>query len=205
MEIEFENNNLLVNAKSTINLNWELASLSEPVSDIIDPSSVLIDIKLHVFHNHNDQHRVEEVHTLDSDISNTDTVSVSIPVISHPSDQTVYAAIISIEVKGNDSLINPTLFDRVQGQVSQWSNVLWISTSSKSNNFWTACKEWLENENRNIDLELLRRVRLEFPCPPTIGQARAINSGLIEDANTNWVAFFHPKAQECFHQRTITR
>ena len=46
--------------------------------------------------------------TLDSNVANTGSAIVTIPTISHSSNQSVYVAIISIEVKGSD-LIETTV------------------------------------------------------------------------------------------------
>lgn len=206
VDTDLLDNNLLVNAGTDITLYWDPTSLSEPVPNVIHPLSLLVDIKLHVFYNDNSRGpTVDQVHTLATGVNNTGSISVNLPVISHSSGQTVYSSIISVEAKGNDSH-NPNVFDRAQGQPTQWTDVFWISTStSKSNNFWPDCKLWFMGESILIGNQLLTRVLSDFPCPPTIAQARTVNSGLIEDANTKWITFFHPLADKCFHQRTITR
>ena len=145
--------------------------------------------------------------TLDSNVANTGSANVTVPIISHSSNQSVYAAIISIEANGSDPL-NPTLFDKVEGTVTQWTDIIWIVSTNKQSSgtkLWSACKAWSTSEPSSIGQQLLDKVHSVFPCPPTIAQARTVNSGLIENKDTELIAFFHPKATKCFHQRTITK
>ena len=174
------------------------------MEDIIAPSDLFVDIKLHIFQITNDIPTLEQVVMLDSDVANTGSVTVKIPTISHSSNQSVYTAIISIEAKGSDSQ-NPTLFDLVQEKVTQWTDIIWIVSTNKQSSgtkLWSACKAWSISEPSSIGQQLLDKVRSDFPCPPTIGQARTVNSRLIEDRNTKQIEYLHPKANKCFHQRT---
>ena len=145
--------------------------------------------------------------TLDSDVANTGSVTVTVPIISHSSNQSVYGAVISIEAKGSN-LQNLTLLDKAEGTVTQWADVIWIVSTNKQSSgtkLWSACKAWSISEPSSIGQQLLEKVRSDFPCPPTIGQVRAVNSGLLEDRDPRLIEVFHPKAFKCFHQRTITR
>ena len=145
--------------------------------------------------------------TLDSNVANTGSATVTVSIISDFSNQSVYAAVISIEAKGSDPL-DPTLFDKAEGTVTQWTDIMWIVSTNKRSSgtkLWSACKAWSTSEPSSIGQQLLDKVRSDFPCPPTISQARTVNSGLFEDRDTRLIKFFHPKAFKCFHQRTITR
>ena len=176
--------------------------MTEPVQDI-HHADLLVDIKLHIFQISNDIPTLEEVAKLDNDVANTGSATVKIPTIYHSSNQSVYAAIISIEVKGR----NPTLFDKVEGRVTQWTDIIWIVSTNKQSSrtkLWSACKAWSISEPSSIGQQLLDKVRSDFPCPPTIGQARTVNSGLIEDRDTRLIKVLHPLSAKCFHQRTIT-
>ena len=186
---------------------WSTVSLTKPLKNVITPSDLLVDIKLHIFQISNNVSTLEQVTTLDSDVANTGSATVTVPIISHSSNQSVYAAIISIEAKGSN-LQNLTLFDKAEGTVTQWTDIIWIVSTNKQSSgikLWSACKTWSINEPSSIGQQLLEKVRSDFPCPPTIGQARTVNSGLLEDRDTKLIEFFHPKAFKCFHQRTITR
>ena len=177
------------------------------MEDFIVLSDLIVDIKLDIFQITNDVPTLEQVATLHNDVANTGSATVKIPTISHSSNQSIYAAIISIEAKGSDSQ-NPTLFDKVQEIVTQWTDIIWIVSANKQSSgtkLWSACKAWSTSEPSSIGQQLLNKVRSDFPCPPTIGQARTVNSGLIEDKNTKWIQYLHPKANKCFHQRTITK
>lgn len=200
-KVTVESNDLLIHAEETITLTWIATSLTDNIGTI-DTSALLIDIKLHIFTNDS----IEEVVTLVNNTNNTGSATVTIPTVTHSSSLAVYTAIISIEAKGNNPQY-PTPFDKAQGTVMQWTDMIWIvpTTAQKYTNFWSACKEWSVSEPSSIGQELLSKVRSEFPCPPTIDQARTINSGLIQDVNTKQIQFFHPNADKCFRQRTITR
>ena len=189
--------------EDNITLTWSTTSLTEPVQDIIHPTDLLVDIKLHIFQITNDVPTLEQVATLDSNVANTGSATVKIPTISHSSNQSVYTAIISVEAKGR----NPTLFDKAEGRVTQWTDIIWIVSTNKQSSgskLWSACKAWSTSEPSSIGQQLLDKVRSDFPCPPTIGQARTVNSGLIEDRNTRLIKFLHPLAAKCYHQRTVT-
>ena len=197
----------LIHVGDKIPLAWLPVSLTKPLQDVIAPLDLLVDIKLHIFHISNDVPTLEQVTTLDSDVTNTGSATVTVPIISHSSNQSVYSAVISIEAKGSDPQ-NSTLFDKAEGTVTQWTDIIWIVSTNKQSSgtkLWSACKAWSISEPTSIGQQLLDNVRSDFPCPPTIGQARTINSGLIEDTNIKLLGFFHPKAFKCFYQRTITR
>ena len=200
-------NELLIHIEDNISLAWSTLSLTKPLQDVIAPSDLLVDIKLHFFQISNEVPTIEQVTTLDSNVANTGSANVTVPIISHSSNQSVYAAIISIEANGSDPL-NPTLFDKVEGTVTQWTDIIWIVSTNKQSSgtkLWSACKAWSTSEPSSIGQQLLDKVRSVFPCPPTIAQARTVNSGLIENRDTELIAFFHPKATKCFRQRTITK
>ena len=207
VHVFISSNELLIHIEDNITLTWSTASLTKPLQDVIAPSNLLVDIKLHIFHISNDVPTLEQVTTLDSDVANSGSATVTIPIISHFSNQSVYGAIISIEAKGSDPQ-NHTLFDKAEGTVTQWTDIIWIVSTNKQSNdtkLWSACKAWSISEPSSIGQLLLDKVRSAFPCPPTIGQARTVNSGLIEDGDTKLIEFFHPKASKCFYQRTITK
>ena len=186
-----------------ITLTWSSTSLTEPIQDIIQPTDLVVDINLYIFQITNDVPTLEKVATLDTDVANSGSATVKIPTISHSSNQSVYAAIISVEAKGK----RPTLFDQAEGTVTQWTDMIWIVSTNKRSSgtkLWSACKAWSISEPSSIGQQLLDKVRSDFPCPPTIGQARTVNSGLVEDKDTRLIKFLHPLAAKCFHQRTIT-
>ena len=202
--VNIRSHKLLIHVGDNITLTWSTVSLTKPLQDIIAPSDLLVDVKLHIFQISNDVHTLEQVTTLDSNVANTGSATVPVPTISHSSNQSVYVAVISVEAKCS----NPTLFDKAEGTVTQWTDIIWIVSTNKQSSgtkLWSACKAWSTSEPSSIGQQLLDKVRSDFPCPPTIGQARTVNSGLIEDRDTRLIGFFHPKAFKCFHQKTITR
>ena len=85
---------------------------------------------LHIFQISKDVFTLEQVTTLDNDVANTGSSIVTIPTISHSSNQSVYTAIISIEAKGSN-LQNLTLFDKAEGTVTQWTDIIWIVSTNK--------------------------------------------------------------------------
>ena len=189
-------NDLLIQAQDTITLTWIPTSLSESTGTV-NTTALQINIKLYIFTNNS----VDQVHELASNIDNNGSYTVSIPTVSHSSAQTVYPAIISIEAVGNNHQ-NPILYDSTEGTVKQWTDMIWISNIDK---FFAECKAWSANEHPTVGEALLSVVRSEVPCPPTIDQARTINSGLIQNTNTRLVRFLHPNADKCYHQQTTTR
>ena len=192
---------LLFYAQDTIDLTWseDFFENSQLFNAITDP--VKIQIKLHIFYLSNDVVILERVADLtNTDRDNTAPTDVTLPnMISHSSDQVVYAAKISIEA------VN-MFYNGASGTVTQWTDIIWIvpvdkPSSISSDRLWSACQQWEAVESSSIGQQLLQRVR-DFPCPPRINQATAINSGLIEDGNTKLINFFHPGGLRCFHQRT---
>ena len=201
--VDISSHELPIYVGDEITLTWSSTSLTEPVQDIIQPTDLVVDINLYIFQITNDVPTLEKVATLDSEVANIGSATVKLPNISHSSNQSVYAAIISVEAKGR----NTTLFDRAEGTVTQWTDIIWIVSTNKQSSgtkLWSACKAWSISEPSSIGQQLLDKVRSDFPCPPTIGQARTINSGLIEDRDIRLIKFLHPLAAKCFHQRTIT-
>ena len=189
-------NDLLIQAQDTITLTWIPTSLSESTGTV-NTSALWINIKLHIFTDGS----IDQVNELASNISNNGSYTVSIPTVSHPLAQIVYPAIISIEAIGNDQQ-NLTLYDNADGIVKQWTDMIWITND---NEFYDECKAWSINEPATVGEALLSVVRSEVPCPPTIDQARTVNSGLIQNSNTKLVRFLHPNTDKCYHQRTTTR
>ena len=190
-------NDLLIQAQDTITLTWIPTSLSESTGTV-NTANLRINIKLYVITNNS----VDQVNELASNIDNNGSYTVSIPTVSHPSVQNVYSAIISIEAIGNDQQ-NPILYDSAEGTVKQWTDMIWITNDASK--FYSKCKAWSISEPATVGEALLSVVRSEVPCPPTIDQARTVNSGLIQNSNTRLVRFLHPNADKCYHQRTTTR
>uniref|UniRef100_A0A1X7SNW7 Uncharacterized protein n=1 Tax=Amphimedon queenslandica TaxID=400682 RepID=A0A1X7SNW7_AMPQE len=189
-KVNIISNDILIQAQDAITLTWIPPSLSESTGTV-NTTTLQINIILYIF----TEGFINQVNELASNISNNGSYTVSIPTVSHPSGQTVYPAIISIEAIGND-------YDNAQGTVKQWTDMIWITND---NEFYDECKTWSANEHPTVGEALLSVVRSEVPCPSTIGQARTINSGLIQNTNTRLVRFLHPNADKCYHQQTTTR
>uniref|UniRef100_A0A1X7TZR4 EGF-like domain-containing protein n=2 Tax=Amphimedon queenslandica TaxID=400682 RepID=A0A1X7TZR4_AMPQE len=195
-KVNIISNDLLIHAQDTITLTWIPTSFSESTGTV-NTANLCINIKLHIFTNNS----VHQVNELASNISNNGSCTVSIPTVSHSSAQIVYPAIISIEAIGNNHQ-NPILYDNAEGTVKQWTDMIWISNIDK---FVAECKTWSTIEHPTVGEALLSVVRSEVPCPPTIDQARTINSGLIQNTNNKLVRFLHPNADKCYHQQTTVR
>ena len=204
--VDISSRELPIYVGDEITLTWSSISLTEPVQAIIQPTDLVVDINLYIFQITNDVPTLEKVATLDSEVANIGSATVKLPTISHSSNQSAYAAIISIEAKGSDSQ-NPTLFDKAEGTVTQWTDIIWIVSTNKQSSgtkLWSACKAWSISEPSSIGQQLLDKVRSDFPCPPTSSQAGTINSGLIYDRDIRLIKFLHPLAARCYHQRIIT-
>ncbi|XP_019851539.1 PREDICTED: uncharacterized protein LOC109581663 [Amphimedon queenslandica] len=195
-KVNIISNDLLIQAQDTITLKWIPTSLSESTGTV-NTANLRINIKLYVITNNS----VDQVNELATNIDNNGSYTVSIPTVSHSSAQSVYPAIISIEAIGSQQ--NPATYDYAEGIVKQWTDMIWITNDASK--FYSKCKEWSISEPATVGEALLSVVRSEVPCPPTIDQARTVNSGLIQNTNTRQMRFLHPNADKCYHQRTIAR
>ena len=88
------------------------------------------------------------------------------------------------------------------GKIGLWAVSKYLKVQILS---YIACKAWALIEPASIGPELLDRVTQTAPCPPNVGQAETVNSGLVEDKHKFLISIFHPDADKCFRQRTITK
>ena len=88
--------------------------------------------------------------------------------------------------------------------IGQWTRPFWVTQQimNVDDLLWENCQNWYSAEPPSVYNNLLQTV-FDVPCPPTIGQARTDNSGLIQD-NTD-IDFFHTQATNCFKQRIVAR
>ena len=93
----------------------------------------------------------------------------------------------------------------VTDKIGHWTDRASAIINDQVNDIlWQKCQEWADEQPPSIGQTLLDRVS-NTPCPPNENQARAVNSCLDRDTNTKLVNFFHPGADRCYRQRTITR
>jgi len=79
------------------------------------------------------------------------------------------------------------------------SNGLTLARNALANTLRSKCKKWCDEQPPNIGQEILDRLP---PCPPTVQQAHVDNRFQLDN---RLIRFFHPGAENCFRQSTITR
>lgn len=101
-----------------------------------------------------------------------------------------------------------TVFDNVikavksfAESVSQWSSLDLVLYAFDRIAKQSECEEWHRNEPSNIGQMILDRVPA---CCETESKAED-HSDFVKDNNAKLVKYFHPDADSCYRQRTITR
>ena len=164
----------------------------------------------------------ERLQTLAADEINDGSVNVTFPSefgglvspddVAEPVNETRPVA-IEIVLSSTPAMINSssslqkkretsTLLSIV-GFVKRWSPVAFFTRVVASAALRAACELWCSQQPEGIGQTLLDQV---LPCPPTLQQARAPNSGLTEDVGpARFLSqnFFHRGADACFRQTTF--
>ena len=93
------------------------------------------------------------------------------------------------------------LLQRLVGAVKRWSPVAYYSLTDRLRE---PCEAWCAEQPEGIGQEILNRLP---PCPRTLEQASASNSGFRRDTGlARFLSqnFFHRGAETCFRQTTFT-
>ena len=137
---------------------------------------------------------------LASDIPNMGQHSVTIPSMFSKVSTTIFQVTVAEVVSLADSIPEHVelIFDEVGGQVSQWSDAVYVSGSDFLRDL---CDEWCENEPEDIGEKIMERLP---PCPPTASRARADNVFEEEDFGGTFRETFHPNTSSCFRQVVFT-
>ncbi len=188
-----------------------------------DPSSFLVNVALSEMNLRTGTWR--RVTRLATGVANNGQAAIIIPeLFSQDTSAEVRPMAIEVVVASTPSIVNtqeadrrkrrqasptPTAapptglevaFQRVVGAVKRWSSVIYYSLTTTLSG---PCDRWCSDQRDGIGEELLARLP---PCPRSVTQAQAPNSGFREDtgiARLLSLSFFHPGAATCFRQTTF--
>ena len=202
-KVEVTSPNDILTAGDSINVTWSPSKLLEVIA--IDPSNLTVDIIMYEVQTTSQGNYVQyEIAVLASDIPNSGKATVTIPTEQfHNTTEPVHS--VNIIVNLNNQLLRRKRFIGASLRIGLWSvSVIAIASQPL---LYGACKAWALLEPASIGPELLDRVTQTAPCPPTLGRDGTVpvNSGLVEDKYKFLIKVFHPDADKCFRQQTITR
>ena len=200
-KVNIVDNHRFLTSTQPVTLRWNPSTVI-PEETAINTSSLLLNVTLYEITEQADS-IVTRVSTVATGQPNTGEATVTIPVLAEANDPiTVCAFFITVY----DSAGQPTVISKFDDEIGQWCTNVWIAFSEPDeidNILWNQCLKWAAQEPLSIRNTLLSRTRAT-PCPPTVAQARTVNSGLVKETNYYLVDYFHPTAGECYRQRTIT-
>ena len=205
-KIDISTSSRFFKSGESITLTWSPTSVIQSETSI-DTSTLKVSIRMYEIQNQESVATVEtikEVAVLTTDAPNNGEATVTIPS-SLPEATTGPICSIAIFVEIRDSE-ETTIISKFDGKIGLWARVVWAVIQAPDlvdDYLYKKCLQWAQEEPTSIGDELLDRVS-DTPCPPNVGQARTVNSGLVKDEHTSLINFFHPEASECFRQRTIT-
>lgn len=141
--------------------------------------------------------KLHTISVLASDLPNSGSATVTFNNLDIASGLRMITIFISPNEKDGATISTENAM--VINKIGFWgSNVFlaFFSDEEREQN----CYKWIAKELTYSDngTEILKRVREEFPCPPTYNRAAAPNSGLRLD--NEMIDVFHPKAENCFRQ-----
>ena len=206
-KVEVTSPNDILTSGNSINVTWSPSQLLETKVIAVDPSNLTVDVIMYEVQTTLQGNYVQrEIAVLASDIPNDGKATITIPSIDIFDTTPVHS--VNIIVNLNRSLrnrraIGDTLVDIAQ-KIGQWSINKFLK---RPKSFYLACKAWALLEPASVGPELLDRVTQTAPCPSTLEQDGTVpvNSGLVEDEYKFLIKIFHPDADRCFRQQTITR
>ena len=202
-KVEVTSLNEFLTAGDTINVTWSPLTLLQGAVIMVDPNSFTVNIQMYeVQMTSNGNYAQHEIAVLASSIPNNGKATVTIPTeLFHNTTEPVHS--VNILVNLNNQLLIRKRFIGASLQIGLWSvSVIAIASQSL---LYDACKAWALLEPAGIGPELLDRVTQTAPCPPNVGQAETVNSGLVEDEHNFLISIFHPDADKCFRQKIITK
>ena len=198
-------NKLLYKALDIISIEWSSSSFISKEDTNIDLINLELQLYINLYqimYNNNTLSLNPIMIYANQDLVKLGSTSMLLDTY-HMSKDLIFPAIIF----ANIHLINDdTGLPAVVKDIGQWTRPFWITrhvqNSNVNNLLWEECQSWNSTEPPSVYNDLLETV-FDVPCPPTIGQARIDNSGLIQD-NTD-IDFFHTQAANCFKQRIVAR
>ena len=208
-KVEVTSSNDILTAGDSITVTWSPSKLLETEVIAIDPSNLTVDVIMYEVQTTSSGIYVQhEIAVLASDIPNNGKATITIPSIEIFDTTPVHSVNIIVNLSNrslrNRRAIGDKLVDVAQ-KIGQWSINWFLKQPKFAIPFYLACRAWALLEPASVGPELLDRVTQTAPCPPNVGQAGTANSGLVEDENKFLISIFHPDADRCFRQQTITR
>ena len=184
-QVHFDDNDLLISGDDTINLSWTPNTVYTP----IPPEDYSVNIWLYTL---KDNYQwIQEV-LLTYNTSNSGNATVTLPALDIHNDPIVPVAFhISTCSESGEGLYNIT--------PGIWTSIAYFSASKPSRN---QCESWESNkESRKEELE---SIDLLPPCYCTVQQARAPNSGMLEESmGYPFQEFFNENASTCFYTSRV--
>lgn len=129
-------------------------------------------------------------------VNDTHPVSIEVVVASMPTVQGGVSVLRGRRQTGSSLL-------SIVGFVKRWTPIAFFTRVIVGVALRAACELWCSQQPDGIGEDILSRVP---PCPRTVAQARAPNSGFTEDAGAARFLsqnFFHRGAESCFRQTTF--
>ena len=207
-KVEVTSPNDILTSGDSITVTWSPSKLLETEVIAVDPSSLTVDVIMYEVQTTSQGNYIQhEIAELASDIPNDGKATITIPPIKNFDNTPVHSVNIIVNLNNrslrNRHSIGDKLVDIAQ-KIGQWSINMFLKNPKPFN---LACRVWARLEPASIGPVLLDRVAQTAPCPPTLGRNGRIpeNSGLIEDKYKILIKIFHPDADRCFRQQTITR
>ena len=186
-EATIEERTLLFEVGNSITVGWNPSDILRSVGGLTD-DNIELDVKLIELNQDMNTHR--EIAILASNIPNSGSATVRIDGLDQ-SDSEVWQVSVFIEARAIRTQIANTSLSRS----GVWTGIFFVTLSGIGRSL---CDQWASTEPISIGQEILDRVRSQFPCPPTLAQARRSNSNLQPD--NRLIFFYHPNAENCFRQ-----
>ena len=204
-------NNVYFHSGDTIDLTWDPNSFISFDDTKIGVDDILIDIKLYEIEiSAENIVTTTELAVLASGIENTGSMVVTVPSGASQSSlarRNILSNVVKTVTVFVEAVVKPAIKVVAKG-IGYFTNIVLATINYLGDDFfWQKCQEWAKSQPANTGQMLLDRVLSTTPCPPFETQARTVISGLKEDSfrDSLLASFFHPEADRCYRQRTITR
>ena len=185
-------------SNDVIEITWDTESLLP--QSLVEQINATATVHIQLFELDFETGSTQFLTNLASDIPNVGQHSVTIPSMFSEVSATVFQVTVAEVVSLAESIPEHVelIFDEIRGQVSQWSDAVYVSGSEFLRD---KCDEWCENEPEDIGKKILERLP---PCPPTASRARVDNVFEEEDFGDKFRKTFHPNTSSCFRQVVFT-
>ena len=192
--VDNQGSNVLVAPGNTLQVTWNPTALFRSA----DPRTLQVDIHLSRFELSNSltsTPRSSRVTTLLSDEANDGMATIQFPTIL---SENFEVTAISIEIVVTRILDGGLNLEGAVQVAKLWSRIFFNDAGRSQ--FSANCQTWIARQPAGINDIIRDRV---VPCPPTLLQARVINSGLTDDVTVTESInrmFFNRGTDTCFRQ-----